>query len=146
MNQEESNIERLTRIADDISSHLDRIDKLYKPQIIDVARYGKNNRKLIWGLVLSLVFDMVLTFFLVNNAIKVDNVTKRLDVAQSVQRQGALCPLYQIFLDSKSSEARKRAVDPQKYDEAFEVIQDGYNKLKCNEVSNLTTPSLRPTD
>jgi hypothetical protein len=54
-------------------------------------------------------------------------------VAQTTQRQKALCPLYQVFLDSKSPEGRAAAPDPLKYDHAFKVIQEGYDALECSD-------------
>lgn len=46
-------------------------------------------------------------------------------------RSEVLCPLYQVFLQSATPEARARAADPEVYDAAIEVIRDGARVLHC---------------
>ena len=98
------------------------------------------NRRLIFfviaGGALDILLTVVISFALAGmnaNTERIDALTQRLDTAQTVQRQKALCPLYQIFLDSKSAAGRAAAPDPAKYDHAFVVIADGYKALECDQ-------------
>jgi hypothetical protein len=108
-------------------------------QFVDLAHRAQTNRRLItltlFGFVLNMGFTVALIIFgfqVNSNQHSIDSLAHRLDVAQTVQRQKALCPLYQIFLDSRSDAARKAAPDPQAYDHAFTVIESGYSVLGCS--------------
>lgn len=109
-------------------------------QFVSLAHRARTNRMLIIATAASVLFDLLLTIILAfvgvgwhDNTTRIDALTQRLDTAQTVQRQKALCPLYQVFLDSKSKVGRDAAPDPKKYDHAFVVIQQGYDVLECNK-------------
>jgi hypothetical protein len=109
-------------------------------QFVSLAQRARINRILITITATSVMIDIMITVVLVmigigwrHNTNQIDSLTHRLDTQQTVQRQKALCPLYQIFLDSKSEAGRKAAPDPNKYDQAFIVIQQGYNALECDQ-------------
>jgi hypothetical protein len=108
-------------------------------QLVSLTHRAKTNRRLafisIAGGLLDVVLTVVIAFALAgmnSNTHRIDALTQRLDTAQTVQRQKALCPLYQVFLDSKSDKARAAAPDPAKYDHAFVVIKAGYKALECD--------------
>lgn len=132
----------LNATATELSDQVERLSSENSDRIIEVAKYTRRSRRMIWGLTLSLALDVMLTMLLFNIQHRIESVTDRLDRAQTVQRQGALCPLYQVFIDSKSDAARQRSVDPVKYDQAYAVIEDGYRKLRCADLKDLVTPSL----
>lgn len=46
-------------------------------------------------------------------------------------RSKVLCPLYAVFLQSDTPEARARAADPEVYDAALDVIRAGAETLHC---------------
>lgn len=135
--------DRLTQLTDVARELLEEITDLKEEggeQFVSLAKRARSNRRMIWAVIVGCVLDVLLTvafgiglFQVTNNADRIDQLTKRLNVAQTTQRQKALCPLYQIFLDSKSPRGRKAAPDPEKYDHAFEVIEDGYQVLNCAE-------------
>ncbi len=112
-------------------------------QMVSMAKVTKRNERLIVGLIISFILDVTLTVFMAfgmvvlkSNTDDIQVLTDKVVAVQTVQRQKALCPLYQLFLDSKSEVGRARAPDPVKYDQAFVVIQQGFDALKCTELAN----------
>jgi len=103
-------------------------------QIAHLMRASRRNRWLINVLAVSVAFDIALSAAVIYQQIRVDGITHRLDATVTTQRQKALCPLYQVFLDSRSARARSASPDPAKYDHAYEVIGDGYRVLDCAAV------------
>ncbi|MYV58049.1 hypothetical protein [Streptomyces sp. SID3212] len=63
----------------------------------------------------------------------VANNTERLNASATVNRQKALCPLYELLLASNTTASRARAADKAAYDRSFKVIGDGYAALNCAE-------------
>lgn len=131
---------RLIAMADELAQETRQLGGSTADTVERLGKRARTNRVLIYGLIGSFALDIMLTIVLAFGFVglqqqsdRLDTITQRLNVAQTVQRQKALCPLYQVFLDSKSPEARARSVDPKKYDEAFKTIEDGYNALKCSE-------------
>lgn len=135
--------ERKAELAALAAQLLDEIDDLSKDsgnQFVALAKRARTNRILIVITIGSVIIDLVLTVVLTlvgvsmqHNTDRIDALTQRLDNAQTTQRKEALCPLYQIFLDSKSAAGRKAAPDPLKYDHAFQVIENGYKALDCSQ-------------
>ena len=144
MNKEpEPTGDRLTQLTEVARELLEEITELKEEggeQFVNLAKRARSNRHMIWALVVSLALDVLLTAGFGLGLMRVDSsndridaLTQRMNVAQTTQRQKALCPLYQLFIDSKSPEGRKAAPDPEKYDHAFQVIEDGYQALNCAE-------------
>jgi hypothetical protein len=130
----------LILLAETLIQEVDELAKDSGQQFVSLAKRARTNRLLIVGAIGSVVIELALTVVLTliginmqRNTDRIDALTQRLDLAQTVQRQKALCPLYQIFLDSKSAAGRKAAPDPEKYDHAFVVISDGYRVLDCDQ-------------
>jgi hypothetical protein len=139
MPQDPGRDERLAQavlLAQALLGEAEHLNKETGGQIVSLSRTARVNRRLIWVTVAGFALDLALTVAVAVGALQIGSLTHRLDVAQTVQRQKALCPLYQVFLDSKSPAARKAAEDPIKYDHAFKVIQDGYNVLECSAYIN----------
>jgi len=137
---ERSEIEALVDAATGL---MDRVQLLAQDEGIQFTKLAKKsheNRVLAVIAITGLVLDILITATVVivglgmqSNTERIDDLTQRLDYSQTVQRQKALCPLYQVFLDSKSAAGRAAAPDPEKYDHAFTVIQDGYDALECDK-------------
>jgi hypothetical protein len=115
-------------------------------QFVSLAQRASSNRRAIWLLATSFFLDLVLTVIMGFGWIQVSSnehdisaLTSRLNYSQTVQRQKAFCPLYQLLLDSKSAAARKAAPDPKVYDHTFAVIQSGYDALDCTQFINSST-------
>lgn len=135
--------DRLGRLAELAAALVTEVEELSADsghQFVSLARRAQVNRRLIFfvitGGLLNIAITVVLAFTLigqVNNTQRIDALTRRLDTAQTTQRQKALCPLYGVFLDSKSAAGRAAAPDPKKYDHAFKVIEDGYKVLECSQ-------------
>jgi hypothetical protein len=93
--------------------------------ISDIAKQTKRNTRLVYSLAVSLFLDVALTFGLGFTLNRVQTQASELDVVQETQGHEVLCPLYQIFLDTKPP------VVPEDKVHAYEVIVEGYNKLGC---------------
>lgn len=137
---EPDRINRLTELAIEIIQELESLAEDSGTQFVNLARRSRSNRRLITAVIISVILDVTLSVFLTlaliqvrHNEHDINALTTRLDISQTVQRQKALCPLYQLFLDSKSATGRAAAPDPVKYDHSFEVIQTGYNALSCSD-------------
>lgn len=140
-------LDRLTEAASALLEELEALGQDSGRQFTSLARKSKQNRRMIWALVVCLTLIAALTtgfgfalFQVDRNADRIDALTHRLDVAQTETRRGAFCPLYEIFLSSRSPQARKAAEDPKAYDRAFKVIEDGYQALRCPEFTDDKPP------
>lgn len=111
-------------------------------QIVKLSLVAAKNRRIIWILACSLAVDIILTIVVsvgyINVQRNTDNIgalTDRLTVAQTVDKQKALCPLWQLFLDSRNPQARATYPQgPAAYDKAFAIIESGYTVLRCSEI------------
>lgn len=132
--------DELIVLANALIAEVDELAGDSGKQFVSLAQRARTNRLLIMATAASVAIDLALTVILTllgigmqHNTDRIDSLAQRLDQAQTVQRQKALCPLYQIFLDSKSPQGRAAAPDPQKYDHAFVVIRQGYDALDCDQ-------------
>jgi len=151
---QEGRDERLVELVGLASTLISEIESLASDsgkQFVSLAQRARTNRMLILATIFSVLIDFGLTIVLAiigtgmqHNTDRIDQLTQRLDQAQTVQRQKALCPLYQIFLDSKSAAGRKAAPDPKKYDHAFVVIKNGYEALECERYITATPTPVSP--
>jgi hypothetical protein len=125
----------LTRIVKQLNNDMGQ-------QIVRLSLVAAKNRRIIWILACSLAFDIALTIAMgvgyvdvQHNARNIGAVADRLTVAQTVDKQKALCPLWQLFLDSRSPRARDaNPQGPEAYDKAFAIIESGYAALRCREI------------
>lgn len=108
--------------------------------IVRLAEVAKSNRRMIITLFVSVSLDVVLTALLAlgfvalhNTSNQVSTVTTRLDEAQTVQRQKALCPLYSLLLSSDTAAARAKSPNPVQFDKDFTIISEGFNALHCSD-------------
>jgi hypothetical protein len=124
---------QLTEVARQLLSEINGLTEKSGEQFVSLARRARDNRRMIWAAIVLTVATGLGLFQVTINAAHIDDLTQRLDVAQTTQRQKALCPLYQVLLDLKSPQGRERAPDPVKYDHAFAVMEDGYQVLNCAE-------------
>lgn len=133
-------LERLIQMAQEINSELDDLSVSSGRQFTRLSRTARVNRMMIWGVIMGGLLDAALTVVLIifgigqaENTERIDKLATQTSTMQTEQRQRALCPLYGIFVDSKSAEGRAAAPDKQKYDHAFEVIEEGYKFLECDQ-------------
>jgi len=137
--ENEAKIEELIGLGSRLLLQIEAFTTEGGKQFVNLAQRARANRRAIWLLGLSILLDLALTAFMIfsqiqisSNEHQIGDLTNRLDTAQTTQRQKALCPLYQLLLDSRSDAARKASPDPKAYDHAFAVIQSGYNALDCS--------------
>lgn len=141
----------LITLAEQLISEIEDLAHDSGKQFVSLAKRAKVNRMLITVTAASVLIDLIITVVLTmvgigwqHNTDRIDSLAQRLDTQQTVQRQKALCPLYQIFLDSKSAAGRKAAPDPEKYDHAFVVIKQGYDALQCDKYIGGNPTSVSP--
>lgn len=139
-NQGHDRIQRLINMAVELTGEVEELARDSGHQFTSLARATRQNRLMLWGVITGGVLDVILTIVLimvglgqVENTDRIDKLSQQTADTQQAQRQRALCPLYGIFRDSKSEEGRKRSPDPEKYDHAFEVIEEGYLFLECDK-------------
>lgn len=132
-------VNRLISMAVELTGEVEELARESGTQFTSLARTARKNRIMIWTLMASLALDVLITVVLtligitaVDNTKRLNTITDDLATQQTESRRRALCPLYGIFLDSKSEAGRERAPDPEKYDHAFEVIEEGYLFLGCD--------------
>lgn len=142
----------LITVATALLAEVEELTNESGDQFVSLAKRARTNRILITVTIFSVLIDLALTAVLSvigvgmqHNTDRIDSLTQRLDEAQTTQRQKALCPLYQIFLDSKSAKGRAASPDPKKYDHAFVVIQQGYDALECSRYITSDPGSVAPT-
>lgn len=138
-------------LARQLLGEIDELGTKTGDQFVSLAKRARTNRILIVATIASVAIDLAITVVLgiigigmQHNTDRIDALTQRLNDSQTVQRQKALCPLYQIFLDSQSAAGRKAAPDPKKYDHAFVVIRQGYEALQCDQYITGTPTPVSP--
>lgn len=138
--QEAAKLDQLLEQAQLLTDQFAEIASSSGRQFVTLARTAKENRRLIWlmavGGALLTVVCVVLAFLVIgqrSNTERIGDLAESTSATQIAQRQRALCPLYGIFVDSKSEQGRAAAPDPEKYDHAFEVIEEGYRFLECDK-------------
>lgn len=145
--EQDDRLARLTELAQTLVEEVQELAEGSGQQLVTLTKRARSNRRMIRVVAASVALDVALTaamgFGLVqvdNNADRIDSLTHRLDVAQTETRRGAFCPLYEIFLSSRTAQGRKAAEDPKAYDRAFKVIEDGYEALRCPEFTDDKPP------
>ena len=139
--ERDDQITELSGKADELMDQVSAMSSGTSDSLVRLSRVARVNRRFIIALIVSLTMDAALTILLAfgfaglnHTSDQINKVTHRLDVAQTVQRQKALCPLYSLFLAAKSPQARDaNPQGPAAYDHAFSVIEDGYKALNCAE-------------
>lgn len=134
MEDNDGDLLALTDAAHQLIARVDALTSGTGDQMVTLSQYTKRTRRYVWALgLMALVTVGALTLGLTNLYV-LNHVTEQIQRGQTVGRQRALCPLYRLFLDSKNDRARSaNPKGPEAYDEAFAVIQDGYDALKCDE-------------
>lgn len=138
---------RLAELATELLAETHALANESGDHFVSLAKRARSNRRMIWAVIVGFILTAALTVALGaalvrvdNNASRINSLTGRLDIAQTETRRGAFCPLYQLLLQSKSAKARAASDDPEAYDHSFEVIEDGYRTLKCDEFTDGTSP------
>lgn len=135
----DTQVQELITVGTRILEQIEEFTSSSGVQFVSLARRAQANRRAIWMIGVSVFLDVVLTVFMVfrqvqisHNETSISDLASRLDYSQTVQRQKALCPLYQLLLDQESAAGRAAASDPKAYDHAFQVIRSGYGVLSCS--------------
>lgn len=120
--------------ADELISTLNDVGET----IVKVSEATRRTRKIVRGLVAVFTVQAVLIvlvgigFIGIHNASnRIKGVTDNLKSVQTVQRQKALCPLYELLIATDTEQNRDQAIDKPAYDHAFKVIRGGYKALDC---------------
>jgi hypothetical protein len=126
-------IQRLIDLAAALNTEVEELAGASGKQFVSLAHTAKVNRRLIWLAIVSAVVQLGIIITLAVVVVDVNRNNERLNEVTTEQRKRALCPLYGIFLESRSPEGRAATPDKEKYDHAFEVIAEGYAVLGCGE-------------
>lgn len=117
----------LTKVVDDLRKSIEEAN--YVKRDLDLlSMKSKSNSRII-----TAVASLAVVNLLIVAAVAVFGI--RLAEVVSVQHDSALCPLYELFINSDTPEARERA--RQRGDnledraKAFEIIRDSYRALNC---------------
>lgn len=136
---------KLGSLAATLAEEVNDLSAGTKRNVADLAQQTEKTRHMVWVLAFSITLDVLLTVILGFGLVKIqDNATSitaiqdRLTYNQSVQRQKALCPLYQLFKDSwntpeKKAAALARSTDKPGFEKAIRTIDEGYEALKCSD-------------
>lgn len=147
-------VSRLANLAAALTVEVNDLADGTKSNVAELGRQTVKTRKVMWGLAASIAIDLALTAVLTLGLVQVNTnqndinqLTDRLDNAQSVQRQKGLCPLYALFYDltdtkEERAAGRAQSKDPKQYDQQIKVIQKGYENLKCAEFKG-SAPGLK---
>lgn len=140
-------ISRLIEVGSEVAAEIAQLSADQGNQFVSLADRAAQNKALITKqrrftrvLAASVALDIALSVFLgvalngvSQNNHRVGVLTDRLNLAQTTQRQKALCPLYGLFLASENLKARAAYPQgPAAYDRNFVVIRQGYDALGCS--------------
>jgi len=152
MTQNDDEIAGLVNAAHELTEKVRSINTQTTDAIVELGIVSRRHRRMLiaiaGGMLATLVLAVLTALALLgvnNTSHRLDEVTHRLDVAQTEGRQKALCPLYTLFLGAKNP--RSRALDPDgpaAYDAKFKIIEQGYEGLKCREFDG-DGPKLGPS-
>lgn len=128
-------------IAQELVAQVSRLSHDSAEQYVQVAKVAKRARFLSMLTAVSIILLALLMAGLGfgmaelnQNSDNINLLAKEVQAKQKLTEEEALCPLYNLFLISKSPERRaQHPAGPKAYDEAFEVIQDGYDALGCKK-------------
>lgn len=141
--ENDAKLEELITVGTRLLGQIEAFTQEGGKQFVSLAHRARTDRRAIWVIGLSLFLDLALTVTVVfgqiqtsHNEHDISTLAARLDTAQTTQRQKALCPLYQLLLDSRSDAGRAASPDKKAYDHAFSVIQSGYDALNCSVFIN----------
>lgn len=123
----------LIRAAEALSARLDAIREGADISTAGLAKEVRRDRRIVRLLVACVASVLVMAPFVGIALHGMYENTDRLDTSVTVNRQKALCPLYEMLLATNTTMARERAESKEDYDRAYKVISDGYAALQCKE-------------
>lgn len=140
---------QLQAVADATQQVADTLAAIAKDagvQLVTLTKQSEAQHWKNWVIAVSLVLDVLFSVLvglgflaLGNTTDRVDRTARALAKEQLATRQQVLCPLYTVLRDSRSAKGRAAAADPEKYDHAFYVIEQGYKTLACAEFNRGNT-------
>jgi hypothetical protein len=113
-----------------------------------IRRVRRTNRWLVASVAADIVLSVVLGLSLLQvsgNDHRIDQITQRLDVSQTVTRRDTLCPLYTLLKAGETKAARDAAPDKVAFDRSAAVINQGYTALDCAQFIHSPAPSPSPS-
>jgi hypothetical protein len=92
---------------------------------------GKMNRRLIYGVALALVLNVIVLATISVLFYGVKSNSEHITEIQDRTSNKVLCPLYQLFLQTYSPKSAAHDRDPAGYEHAYAVIRAGFIELDC---------------
>jgi len=103
-------------------------------EVAEVDGRARRSRRVLSIAIVGLAFDLVLScvvFFGLFAQSATDRRLESLIVRQDEIRNGALCPLYGLFLRSYNPDGPAAKADPVQYERSFVEIRRSYGVLEC---------------
>lgn len=143
--------DRLAQLAELASGLMGEVEELTEAsgnQFVSLAERSAVNlrltqrvRRFARWLAVSVAVDIALSGALAyslaqvsDNTHKVNELTQRLNISQTVTRQDTLCPLYTLLLAGDTAANRAKTPDKAAFDHSYTVITAGYKALDCTAV------------
>lgn len=132
-------IDALTETANDLIQEINKLNTGTGKSVESLNTKMRRNKHIMWVVIASLIVDIAITVGLTltvnntqQNSERIDKITQRLDYNANVQRKKVLCPLYEIFVNSRSEAGKAQYPQgPEAYDKTFDSIQGQYDALNC---------------
>jgi hypothetical protein len=125
--------EELAIAARELTAKVASLDLGAADRQIVLAKQARRNRTMIYWIIGVVAIQLVLAA-LVGVAIRGEtNNTDRLNMSETIGRQKALCPLYQLLIEKNTPKARAAALNKASYDRTYKIINEGYVALNCKE-------------
>lgn len=124
-------LDKLSVEADDLADAVRTLTRTAE----QITKRTRRSETVIACLVVSFILDVTLTVLVLIGLNSVSDAQKQVEQTQAnglIIRQQVLCPLYQLFLQSYSIQARNNNPrGPEWYDHAFATLRAGNQALKC---------------
>lgn len=112
------------------------IERLSK-DVRGLTARSRQNRIAILFIIAGFLLDIVLTVVVVVLAHETSETSDRVAVQQTILRDKATCPVWQLFLKANTPQSQAAAVargeDLEVRNRAFKIIQESYDELRCAE-------------
>lgn len=150
-NTSQDKLHALTQTANDLVNEVNKLNEGTGKSVDSLTTRVRRNQHVQIIVLASFILDILLTVVLAinishtqGNADRLNDITQRLDYNANVQRKQVLCPLYKVFVDSKSDAGRQAYPKGVKeYDRLFNILQGSYNALQCDKADLKPLPAQK---
>lgn len=113
-----------------------RVGENLRDELDSLTRRSVANRRMVIMVIAGLILDVSLTIIVALTVIGVTSNSNTINELVRLQHDSALCPMYQLFIDSDTpagrESARQRGNDMAEREKLFNVIRASYAALNCS--------------